>query len=164
MCTRKYTYIKLTLCISCVSWNGCLRNNVFVNMIMNYVVMYVSEIKVCIIRLFIKALQINRPFISVTRKITTIDILKKLSSISAHLFMSSVYRTVSLVAYFAFMRLDNMAPPSVPKFDPSRHLTAEVIRFCDKYVKLKWSKTIQTGDTVHVITLPRFKRHIRLAR
>ena len=44
-----------------------------------------------------------------------------------------------------------------PQFDPSRHLTPADVKISKKSMKLliKWSKTMQTRDRTHTITLPR---------
>ena len=68
-----------------------------------------------------------------------------------------VYRTGFLTGFFPFFRLSNLAPHSLSSFDPSRHLTGHDVFFTKKFVKLliKWSKTIQSRDTVQCITLPK---------
>ena len=65
-----------------------------------------------------------------------------------------VFKTVFLLAFFGFLRLSNIIPHSLSTFDPSKHLTAGDLIFTKKVV-IKWSKTIQTRDRVHLLSLPR---------
>ena len=129
--------------------------NVSLCMISNYLAsLYHQKIK-----LFLKAVKINRPLKPVKRNIMDVATLKQLSALCSNIFMGSVYRAVFLVAYFAFLRLLNMAPHMVSTFDHSRHLTANDVTFTSKYVKMaiKWSKTVQSRDRLHVITIPKLK-------
>ena len=111
------------------------------------------------IKLFLKAVRINHPLKPVKTNIMDVATLKQLSVLCSNIFMGSVYRAVFLVAYFAFLRLLNKAPHTVSTFDHSRHLTANDITFTNKYVKMaiKWSKTLQSSDRLHVITIPKLK-------
>ena len=63
------------------------------------------------------------------------------------------------MAFFGFLRLSNIAPHSLNSFDPSRHLCAGDLIFGQQFLKviLKWSKTIQARDRVHLLTLPKVK-------
>ena len=47
-------------------------------------------------------------------------------------------------------------PHSATSYDPSRHLTGADVFFTKSYVKImiKWSKTMQTRDSVQILTLP----------
>ena len=55
------------------------------------------------------------------------------------------------------MRLSNIAPHSLTSFDPSRHLCAGDLIFTSHFLKviLKWSKTIQDRNKIHLLSLPR---------
>ena len=41
----------------------------------------------------------------------------------------SVYRAVFLMGFFAFLRLSNLTPHAIARFDCTRHLTGEDIFF-----------------------------------
>ena len=109
------------------------------------------------IRLYVKSLKINRPLVSVTRHIMTVDQLKQLSELCGHIYMGPVYRAIFLVAFFGFLHLLNMAPHSQKSFDPSRHITAQDVYFTSTHLKinLKWSKMLQTMDKAQTLTLPK---------
>ena len=50
-----------------------------------------------------------------------------------------------------------MAPHSAQSFDHSRHLCGGDVVFTSKYVQIliKWTKTVQTRDKIHVLSLPK---------
>ena len=58
--------------------------------------------------------------------------------------------------FFGFLRLSNIAPHSYAQFGSTRHLTRADVSFVPSAMRitLKRSKTMQTRDKVHVITLP----------
>ena len=66
------------------------------------------------------------------------------------------FKAIFLVAFCGFLRISNVAPHSYAQFDTTRHLTRSDVKFtkCGIRISLKWSKTMQTRDKVHVITLP----------
>ena len=89
-----------------------------------------------------------------SHNVIDLEMLRALISKTANLKLGEVIKAIVLVGFFGFLRLSNLAPHSKTSFDPSRHLF-----FTQDYVKilLKWSKTLQTRDKVHVITLPKLK-------
>ena len=66
------------------------------------------------------------------------------------------FKTIFLVTFFGFLRISNIAPHSYAQFDTSRHLTRSDVKFTKSGMRitLKWSKTMQTRDKVHIFTLP----------
>ena len=109
------------------------------------------------IRYFIKAMKINRPLSVPRRNVMSISDLKVLIGKCKDISMGLVYKAVFLVAYFGMLRLSNMAPHSAQSFDHSRHLCGGDVVFTSKYVKIliKWTKTVQTRDKIHVLSLPK---------
>ena len=59
------------------------------------------------------------------------------------------------VGFMALLRRSNICPPSVSAFDPAKHLLRSDILVADHglTVKLRWTKTNQTGDTVYSIPI-----------
>ena len=53
------------------------------------------------------------------------------------------------------MQISTIAPHASGAFDPSRNLTPSDIEVSRKFINvtIKWSKTLQTRDKVHVITV-----------
>ena len=56
-----------------------------------------------------------------------------------------LYTAIFLTAFFAFLRMSNIAPHSRVKFDPGRHLLRQDVIFASPgaHILLKWSKTMQ---------------------
>ena len=88
-----------------------------------------------------------------------ITTLKHLVVLCDDLFMGYVYKAVFLLGYFGFLRLSNIAPHSLTSFDSTRHITAGDVIFSRRHAKvfIKWSKTNQTRDKVHVFSILRLK-------
>ena len=108
------------------------------------------------IRLFTKSLKINRPLALVKRNIISLQVLQDLVHACNHLVSPFTFKAIFLVAFFGFLRISNIAPHSYAQFDVSRHLTRSDVKFTSSGMRitLKWSKTMQTRDKVHVIFLP----------
>ena len=153
--------------LECLFYNQCSSA-----MIVNYVsalkakcVMYnlqyglFDSLKV---KYFLKSVRQNRPLHVVPHNIVNIEILRKICKECDKIYMGSVFKAMFLVGFFGFMRLSNLAPHALCEFDPSRHFTGEDLFFTKKFAKLliKWSKTLQNRDKVHVISLPKLHSSI----
>ena len=144
-----------------------VKNKVSVNMIANHVsalkaqfIMYGLPFHILQhpkIRYFQKSLKINRPPSSVTRNIISLPILSTLVHQCSTIPFGRVFKSIFLIAFFGFLRVSNLAPHAIPAFDPTRHLTLGDIKIYATcmHIKIKWSKTMQTRDKVHVVVLPR---------
>ena len=108
------------------------------------------------VRLFTKSLKMNRPLSLVKRNIMSLVVLQKLIVACDDLTSPFTFKAIFLVAFFGFLRISNIAPHSYSQFDSTRHLTRSDVKFnsLGMCITLKWSKTMQTRDKVHVITLP----------
>ena len=106
---------------------------------------------------FIKSLKINRPLTVTPRNIMSLNTLSNLVHLCQSLTSGDSFKAIFLIAFFGFLRISNLAPQSLTQFDPSRHLTPSDVKISKKSMKLliKWSKTMQTRDRTHTITLPR---------
>ena len=80
-------------------------------------------------------------------------------SLCDYIYLGKVFKAVFLLAFFWFLRLSNIAPHSLTSFDSSHHLCAGDLIFTKHFLKvvIKWTKTIQARDKVHLLTLPRSK-------
>ena len=67
-----------------------------------------------------------------------------------------VYRSAFLLAFYAFFRISNIAPPFQKSFDPTRHLLREDIEFAypGVHIHVKWAKNVQAPERRHVVKLP----------
>ena len=109
------------------------------------------------IKYFLKSVKITRPLSVKPHNVIDLDMLKAIVSKCQHYHCGPVYKAIFLTGFFGFLRLSNLSPHSAATFDPTRHLTGADVFFTKKFVKLllKWSKTIQTRDRVHILTLPK---------
>ena len=100
---------------------------------------------------------INRPLSVTSHNVLDLSVLERISQTCDHLNFPDVFRAIILTVFFGFFRLLNLVPHSILTFDPSRHLTGHDLFFTKNPVKvlIKWSKTMQNGDTIQVISLPK---------
>ena len=114
------------------------------------------------VKYFLRSLKVNRPLCVPRRNIMDIPTLRKLILLCDDIPMGSVFKALFLTAFFGFLRLSNLTHHSAATFDPSRHITPGDVFFAKKFVKIliKWSKTIQTRDKCHILSLPRLKSSI----
>ena len=143
-----------------------VENGVSYNMICNNVsalkanfIMYDLEFHLLehpCIRFFTKSLKINRPMSLVKRNIISLPTLQQLVQACHDLVSPFTFKAIFLVAFFGFLRISNIAPHSNAQFDNTRHLTRSDVEFTKSGMRitLKWSKTMQSRDKVHIITLP----------
>ena len=114
------------------------------------------------IKYFIKAVKINRPICVKRKNIMDSQTLGQLVKLCDFEHLGHIFKAVFLVIFFGFMCLPSIAPHSVASFDPSRHLVTGDVIFTKNFDKIimKWSKTFQTRDKLHFITLPRLHTSI----
>ena len=146
-----------------------VQNNVLVHMIANNLsaikasfIMHHLPHKVAEhprINYFVKSLKINRALCLVQRNIISLQILTDMVRQCDLHRTGKIFKSIFLIAFFGFLRISNLSPTSLSTFDSSRHLTpgdVSIHKNCMK-LRLKWSKTMQNRDKVHIITLPRVK-------
>ena len=66
----------------------------------------------------------------------------------------------ALLAFFAYLRVSNLAPQTAARFDPSRHTTmADIIPVDDGlFFRLRWTKTRQHNQPPRLIPIPALGR------
>ena len=108
------------------------------------------------VHLFIKSVSINAPYSPRYKANFTIPVLLKLVKACDKFPLGVIYKSAFLLAYFAFLRLSNIAPSSSSSFDPSRHFLRGDIIFGPPgaHIIVKWAKAMQ-GSTKHqVVQIP----------
>ena len=105
----------------------------------------------------LKSVKINSPVVVTKKHIIDLAVLNDVVLQCDSMYLGEVFKAVFLLAFFFFLRLSNIAPHSLTSFDSSRHLCAGDLIFTKRFltVVIKWTKTIQTRDKVHLLTLPR---------
>ena len=114
------------------------------------------------IKYFIKSVKQNRSLHVMPHNIVDVECLHKICKECDSIYMGPVFKAMFLVGFFGFLRLSNLAPHALREFDPSRHFTGEDLFFTKRFAKLliKWTKTLQNRDKVHIISLPRLRSRI----
>ena len=77
---------------------------------------------------FVKALKINRALKVVQRNIMTLAHLRTLVSLCDTIHCGQIFQAAFLLAFFAFLRISNIAPHASGAVDPSRNLTPSDIK------------------------------------
>ena len=108
------------------------------------------------IKYFQKSLVLNKPFVATIKKIIDIPLLKDIIAVCDTMWMGQVFKSLYLTAFFSFLRISNLVPHTVATFSTLEELTRGDIFFAPPGVHLliKWTKTMQTRDTVKLLKLP----------
>ena len=114
------------------------------------------------VHLFIKSVSMNSVYSPTFKALITIPILQKIVQVCDTIAYGQVYKASFLLAFFAFLRLSNIAPVSSTSFDPSRHFLRGDIIFAPPpppgaHVILKWAKAMQSSSKYQVIQIPFLK-------
>ena len=67
-----------------------------------------------------------------------------------------VFKAVYLLPYFSFLRISNLVPHSAANYFTLQHILPGDIFLAPPglHILIKWSKTLQTKDTVKIIKVP----------
>ena len=108
------------------------------------------------IQLFVKSVSINSSYMPQLKANITTPLLIKIAKACDRLKHGFLYKTIFLVAYFGFLHLSNMVPPSSSTFDPSRHFLIGDVIFGSPgaHVIVKWGKAMQGSNKHQVVQLP----------
>ena len=70
--------------------------------------------------------------------------------------MGYIFKAAILLSYFAFLRISNLVPHSIPTYNPLKQLARGDIFFFPPgaHVMLKWSKTLQMNNSVRILKIP----------
>ena len=92
--------------------------------------------------LFLKALKINAPLSFKSQKIITTDVLQCILLMCDALQEPVIFKALYLFTFFSFLRMSNILPQTVAKFDVTRHLARGDLIFSGQQytVIIKWSK------------------------
>ena len=70
-----------------------------------------------------------------------------------------LFRAIFLTAFYAFLRISNIAPHSVKAFDPTRHFLRQdlIFHYPGAHLLVKWTKTLQDNRSHHLVQLPKLE-------
>ena len=99
------------------------------------------------IHLFVKSVSMNSKYFPRFKANFTNETLVRLANACDKVKYGIVYKAAFLLAYFAFLRLSNIAPPTVNAFDVTRHLLRSDVIFGSPGARivLKWAKAMQSA-------------------
>ena len=105
---------------------------------------------------FLRSLSINSTFRPTPRGVFSIRIMYDISKACDSLQDPILYRAIFLTAFYAFLRLSNIAPHSIRQFSQSKHFLRKDLIFAapGAHLLIKWTKTIQDPNSSHMIQLP----------
>ena len=108
------------------------------------------------VHLLVKSVSMNAKYFPKFKANFTIETLTRLVHACDQLTYGKVYKAAYLLAFFAFLRLSNVAPSSPSSFDVTRHLIRSDIIFGHPgaHVVLKWAKAMQSAQSHQIVQIP----------
>ena len=108
---------------------------------------------------YLKSISRNSGFNPTSRGIFSLPTLSAISKACDLLSDPPLFRAAFLLAFFAFLRMSNIAPHSKALFSPLKHMLRQDILFLDPgaHVLLKWTKTLQDTSSHHFVQIPRLQ-------
>ena len=108
---------------------------------------------------YLVSISINSKFAPTPRGLFDIKTMYHISISCDILTDPIIFRAIFLTAYFGFLRMSNMAPHSLKKFDSSKHFLRRDVQFLPPgvHLRIKWTKTLQDNSSHHIVQLPLLK-------
>ena len=108
------------------------------------------------IKLFQRSLALNKKFTVKIKKIIDVNLLNKIVDICDTMWMGQIFKALYLIAFFSFLRISNLVPHKISAFSPLEQLTRGDVFFAPPglHIIVKWSKTMQTRDSIKILKLP----------
>ena len=105
---------------------------------------------------YIRSISINSSFSPTPRGIFDLSTLSAISKACDILSDPPLFRAAFLLAFFAFLRMSNIAPHSRFKFDSNKHILRRDVLFLPPgaHILLKWTKTLQDTSAHHFVQIP----------
>ena len=105
---------------------------------------------------FIRSMSINSYFRPTPRGVFDIRTIYDISRSCDTLHDPHLLRVIFLVAFYAFLRMSNIAPHSSRQFSASVHFLRQDVIFAPPgaHLVLKWTKTLQDSTASHIVQIP----------
>ena len=105
---------------------------------------------------YIHSIAINSSFSPDPKGIFDLKTLALIIQTCDLLYDPPLYKAAFLLAFFAFLRMSNIAPHSKQKFQPHTHFLRQDIIFAPPgaHDLLKWTKTLQDRKAHHFVQIP----------
>ena len=110
---------------------------------------------------YLRGLSLHSPFRPTPRGIFDVHTLYLISQQCDTLPDPILFRAIFLTAFYAFLRMSNMAPHSLKLFDPNKHFLRQDVIFAPPgaHLILKWCKTMQDNKSHHVVQIPQINNY-----
>ena len=108
------------------------------------------------IKYFNRSLAISAPFKVKLKAIIDPHTLQKITKKCDSMYMGQVYKAAFLLSFVSFLRISNLVPHATTKFNQMKQLARGDVFFAPPgaHILIKWSKTLQTRDSVKIIKIP----------
>ena len=108
---------------------------------------------------FLRSITINSAFRPTPRGVFDIRTLYHISKACDGLADPPLFRAIFLTAFYAFLRISNIAPHSAKAFDPTRHFLRQdlIFHYPGAHLLVKWTKTLQDNRSHHLVQLPKLE-------
>ena len=105
---------------------------------------------------YLRSISIHSRFQPTPRGIFDVKTLYAISMSRDHLSGPILFRAIFLCAFYAFLRMSNVAPRSTAQFDPGKYFLRQDVIFAPDGVHfiIKWTKTLQDDKSHHLVQLP----------
>ena len=108
------------------------------------------------IKYFNRLLANSAPFKVKLKAIIDPHTLQKSTKKCDSMYMAQVYKVAFLLSFFSFLCISNLVPHATTKFNQMEQLARGDVFFAPPgaHILIKWSKTLQTRDSVKIIKIP----------
>ena len=108
---------------------------------------------------FLRSISINSTFSPTPGGIFGIQTLYHISKACDSLTDPPLFRAIFLTAFYAFLRMSNIAPHSLKAFDATRHFLRQDLIFYHPgaHLLVKWTKTLQVNRSHHWVQVPKLE-------
>ena len=115
-----------------------------------------------LIQSYLRSITINSTSLPTPRDIFDLSTLASISRACSILEDPILFRAAFLLAFFAFLRMSNVAPHSRYKFDRKRHILRQDVIFQEPgaHILIKWTKTPQDRSAYHFVQIPALQNKI----
>ena len=112
-----------------------------------------------LVGVYLRSIKINFTYSPTVQGVFDINIMHSISVACDILSDPPLFRAAFLLAFFAFLRMSNIAPHPKLAFDPYRHILRQDVLFLHPgaHILLKWTKTLQDRSAYHFDQIPKLE-------
>ena len=105
---------------------------------------------------YLRSISIHLRFQPTPRGIFDVKTLYAISLSCDYLSDPILFRAIFLCAFYAFVRISNVAPHSTAQFNPDKHFLRQDVIFAPPraHLIIKWTKTLPDNKSHQVVQLP----------